>query len=131
MTLKQLGIENNEWRELLEVPADKLTEAQTALGRSGGGPLGMNGGRKGMGAGSRPGGFGPVVDGAVLPRHPFDPEAPSISKEKPLLVGYNRDETLSSAVLLNVNIPRATRRGHRRKRRPQCRPRCRRLMFMP
>jgi para-nitrobenzyl esterase len=30
----------------------------------------------------------------VLPRHPFDPEAPAISKEKPLIVGYNRDETI-------------------------------------
>ncbi len=94
MTLKQLGIEKSDWRKLLEVPADKLMEAQTGLGRSGGGPLGMNGGRKGMGGGSRPGGFGPVVDGTVLPRHPFDPEAPAISKEKPLIVGYNRDETV-------------------------------------
>src|ERR1017187_9698989 len=94
MTLKQLGIEKSDWRKILEVPADKLVEAQGALGRTGGGPLGMNGGRKGMGGGSRPGGFGPVVDGAVLPRHPFDPEAPAISKEKPLVVGYNRDETV-------------------------------------
>jgi para-nitrobenzyl esterase len=94
MTLKQLGIEKNEWRKILEAPAEKLLEAQGALGRSGGGPLGMNGGRKGMGGGSRPGGFGPVVDGVVLPRHPFDPEAPAISRDKPLLVGYNRDETV-------------------------------------
>jgi para-nitrobenzyl esterase len=94
MTLKQLGIEKNEWRKILEVPAEKLVEAQGALGRSGGGPLGMNGGRKGMGGGSRLGGFGPVVDGVVLPKHPFDPEAPDLSKDKPLLVGYNRDETV-------------------------------------
>lgn len=95
MTLKQLGIEKSDWRKLLDVPADKLMQAQTGLGRSGlGGPLGMNGGRKGMGGGSRPGGFGPVVDGTVLPWHPFDPEAPAISKQKPLIVGYNRDETV-------------------------------------
>ena len=94
MTLKHLGIEKNEWRKILEVPAEKLVEAQGALGRTGGGPLGMNGGRKGMGGGSRPGGFGPVVDGVVLPRHPFDPEAPVVSRDKPLLVGYNRDETV-------------------------------------
>jgi para-nitrobenzyl esterase len=94
MTLRQLGIEKNEWRKILEVPAAKLVEAQGALGRSGGGPLGMNGGRKGMGGGSRPGGFGPVVDGVVLPGNPFDPEAPALSKDKPVLVGYNRDETV-------------------------------------
>jgi para-nitrobenzyl esterase len=37
-------------------------------------------------------GFGPVVDGVVLPHHPFDPTAPEISKNKPLLVGWNEDE---------------------------------------
>jgi para-nitrobenzyl esterase len=94
MVLKQLGIEKAEWRKLLEIPADQLLQAQTGLGRTGGGPLGMNGGRKGMGGGSRPGGFGPVVEGSVLPNHPFDPQAPAISKSKPLMVGYNRDETV-------------------------------------
>src|SRR6185437_12380995 len=69
-------------------------EAQTGLGRTGGGPLGMNGGRRGMGRSGRPGGFGPVVEGKVLPHHPFDPEAPAISKSKPLISGYNRDETI-------------------------------------
>ena len=93
-TLQQLGIEKSDWRKLLDVPAEKLIQAQSGLGRSVGGPLGMNGGRKGMGGGSSPEGFGPVVDGAVLPRHPFDPEAPPISREKPLIVGYNRDETV-------------------------------------
>lgn len=53
----------------------------------------MTGGRQGMSGNRRPGGFGPIVDGSVLPRHPFDPDAPAISKTKPLIVGYNRDET--------------------------------------
>lgn len=94
MALKEFGLEKSEWRKLLEVPAEKLLAVQAALGKSGGGPLGMNGGRKGMGGGSRPGGFGPVVDGSILPRHPFDPEAPAISQNKPLIVGLNRDETV-------------------------------------
>jgi para-nitrobenzyl esterase len=94
MVLKHLEIEKSDWRKLLEVPVDKLLASQTGLGRTGGGPLGMNGGRKGMGGGSRPGGFGPVVEGKVLPQHPFDPNAPAISKSKPLMVGYNRDETV-------------------------------------
>jgi para-nitrobenzyl esterase len=54
----------------------------------------MSGGRKGISGNPRPGGFGPVVDGTVLPRHPFDPDAPVVSKNKPLIVGYNRDETI-------------------------------------
>jgi para-nitrobenzyl esterase len=96
MVLKYLEIEKADWRKLLEVPVDKLLAAQTGVPQQarGGGPLGMNGGRKGMGGGSRPGGFGPVVDGSVLPNHPFDPQAPTISKSKPLMVGYNRDETV-------------------------------------
>jgi para-nitrobenzyl esterase len=93
MTLKQLGIEKSDWRKLLDVPADKLVEAQVELGKQPGGPLTMSGGRKGIGGGGRPGGFGPVVDGTILPHHPFDPEAPAISRNKPLIVGSNRDET--------------------------------------
>jgi para-nitrobenzyl esterase len=94
MVLKQLGIEKSDWRKLLEVPADKLLDVQIDLGKRPGGPLTMTGGRRGIGGGGRPGGFGPVVDGTVLPHHPFDPEAPAISKDKPLIVGYNRDETI-------------------------------------
>ena len=33
-----------------------------------------------------------MLDGRTLPNHPFDPTAPAISKDKPLIVGYNRDE---------------------------------------
>ena len=93
MTLKQLGIEKGDWRKLLDVPASKLVDAQVELGKRPGGPLTMSGGRKGIGGDGRPGGFGPVVDGTILPHHPFDPEAPVISKDKPLIVGSNRDET--------------------------------------
>lgn len=40
-----------------------------------------------------PFGLGPVVDGRSLPRNPFAPDAPDISADVPLLVGYNKDET--------------------------------------
>ena len=36
--------------------------------------------------------FGPVIDGKVLHRHPFTPDAPGISAGIPVLVGYNKDE---------------------------------------
>lgn len=93
MLLKQLGIEKSEWRKLLNLPADRLLTAQIEMAKQPGGPLTMSGGRKGIGGGGRPGGFGPVVDGVILPHHPFDPEAPAISRNKPLIVGSNRDET--------------------------------------
>lgn len=94
MVLKQLDLSRSDWRRLLEVPADKLLSVQVELGKNrAGGPLTMSGGRKGIGGNDRPGGFGPVVDGTILPHHPFDPDAPAISKNKPLIVGSNRDET--------------------------------------
>src|SRR5260370_25151836 len=42
--------------------------------------------------GGPPVGFGPVVGGHALPRHPFDPEAPEISADVPLLLGSNLTE---------------------------------------
>ena len=36
--------------------------------------------------------FGPVVDGIVVPNHPFDPAAPSASRDVPVLVGGVKDE---------------------------------------
>jgi len=60
--------------------------------------------RKGIGGGSRPGGFGPVVEGAILLDHPLDPEAWAISKNKPLIVGSNRDETVFLKSLIYMHL---------------------------
>jgi para-nitrobenzyl esterase len=37
--------------------------------------------------------FGPVLDDAVLPRHPFFPDAPALSHDIPLVLGNTHDET--------------------------------------
>lgn len=99
--LSQLGLDKSQWRKLLDVPADKLVEIQGSLGRPPAptqgaqdrGPAMLRGtARNGFtrnGAGS---GFGPVLDGQIMPNDPFYPGAPAISKNKPLIVGYNRDE---------------------------------------
>jgi para-nitrobenzyl esterase len=34
----------------------------------------------------------PVVDGRLLTRHPFDPDAPALSAQVPMIIGTNRDE---------------------------------------
>ena len=39
--------------------------------------------------------FGPVVDGDVLPRQPFDPDAPDFMRDIPLIIGDMKDETAS------------------------------------
>lgn len=82
MVLKQLNIDPKDWRKLLDVPAADLLALQSKLP-----PVPPNSGKN-----RAAGGFGPVVDGVVLPNHPFDPTAPEISRNKPLMAGWNEDE---------------------------------------
>ncbi|HAM98479.1 MAG TPA: carboxylesterase/lipase family protein [Marinilabiliales bacterium] len=91
MLLKELNIAPKDWRKLLDMPAPKLLEAQVRLQSKS--DWSFKQGFKGIGA-VGPGNFGPVADGAVLPYHPFDPVAPQISVDKPLLVGWNEDEEI-------------------------------------
>ncbi|WP_232541054.1 carboxylesterase/lipase family protein [Spirosoma endbachense] len=88
LLLKELNIDPKDWKKLLDVPAADLLAIQGKL-PSVAPFLGKN--TKGAVL-RRAGGFGPVVDGVVLPHHPFDPTAPALSKNKPLLVGWNEDE---------------------------------------
>jgi para-nitrobenzyl esterase len=37
-------------------------------------------------------GFSPVVDGSHIPRHPFDPDAPALSADVPMIIGYTRED---------------------------------------
>jgi para-nitrobenzyl esterase len=39
--------------------------------------------------------WGPTVDGRILPRHPFDPNAPEVSAGVPLLTGSNLHELVN------------------------------------
>lgn len=89
LVLSELGIAPTDWRKLLAVPAETLLALQIKLaGMPNSGAL--VGDRRGIGAARL--GFGPVVDGRELPTDPFDPVAPAISKNKPLICGYNHDE---------------------------------------
>lgn len=40
-------------------------------------------------------GFAPVVDGRILPRQPFDPDAPAISSAVPMIIMANKDEAVT------------------------------------
>lgn len=46
--------------------------------------------------------YGPVRDGGALPRDPFDPDAPSLSAEIPMVLGNTHDET---RLLIGGNNP--------------------------
>jgi para-nitrobenzyl esterase len=89
MLLKELNIAPKDWKKILDVPAEDLLAMQSKL------PMVPPFVEKNRNQGfmrRNYGGFGPVVDGKVLPNHPFDPSAPAISRNKPLLVGWNEDE---------------------------------------
>jgi para-nitrobenzyl esterase len=81
-----LGVEIHELHKLAEVPAAAFVDMQLQAERREG-PLF----KPAAGTSYRPV-LGPVVDGLILPRHPFDPVAPPISSQIPLMVGFNRDE---------------------------------------
>ena len=75
--LAQAGVETPE--DLANLRSDELidavrraTPASSAMGR---GPQ-----------------FGPIADGAIIPRDPFLPAAPEQSRDVPVLIGYNKDE---------------------------------------
>ena len=85
--LKELGLSESNWRKILEVPASTLLEIQSKIPTVP--PFQPKDGLKDQ---EPIWGFGPVVDGVVLPHHPFDPKATETSRNKPLLVGWNEDE---------------------------------------
>jgi para-nitrobenzyl esterase len=99
--LKGLGMAPADLHRLAEVPAQAILDIQLAGEK---GPLGLpsgpgapviHGRDSAHGASwysEQPGSFGPVVDGHVLPRHPFDPDATPLAADIPLIIGNNRDE---------------------------------------
>jgi len=70
--LGQLGIGAGDLDHIQDIPLDRIIAALEAT--------------------RPPLGFGPVVDGRTLPRHPFDPDAPAVSADVPLLLGSNLTE---------------------------------------
>jgi para-nitrobenzyl esterase len=72
--LKSLEISPNNVEQLSMLPVEQIFEANAKVNRN----VLM--------------GWRPVVDGKVLPHHPYDPVAPSISANVPLIIGTNKDE---------------------------------------
>ena len=72
--LTQLNLPKSRFQDLLNMPWQIISGAQGASKAS----------------------FGPIVDGKIVTRNPFDPDAPSISRDVPLLAGSNlHDANLS------------------------------------
>ncbi len=74
--LTQLNLAPNNINALLDVPAATLLQAMP----------------KAVAAAGRVDNYRPVVDGRALPTHPFDPVAPALSADVPLMIGSCEDE---------------------------------------
>jgi para-nitrobenzyl esterase len=84
-----LGLKQGDIAALQQVPADKLLEAYGKLQPKEGAPTFT---------------FAPVLDGRAVPRHPWDPAAPSYAAKIPMIIGTTSDELgslMSRADLLN------------------------------
>ncbi|MBN2173053.1 MAG: carboxylesterase/lipase family protein, partial [Bacteroidales bacterium] len=97
--LDYLNVSKKDWKKLLDAPVEKLLEAQDKLPRK---TVVRSGGFYGIGN-SGIGSFGAVKDGFILPDHPFEPTAPELSKDKPLLTGWNEDEYIFFAMTSGDN----------------------------
>jgi len=83
--LDRLGVEPGQLEKLQTLPVVDIQAAAAAVT-----------------PGNVIGGFSPSIDGIALPGGPFDPEAPAISKDVPVLIGTNKDE----ATLFLIGDPR-------------------------
>ena len=77
---KSLGVGKDSIDKLHSLPFSELLAAQVTM---------EMGDRM---KGEAPSAFSPVLDGVAIPRHPFDPDAPAVSADVPLIVGTVLDE---------------------------------------
>ena len=87
--LAELGLQKSEVRKLQKIPVDQLSGVAAEAIRKTPQPLSVY--RDSFGES----GWGPTVDGHSLPIHPFDPGAPAISADVPLITGTNLNESVS------------------------------------
>jgi para-nitrobenzyl esterase len=81
--MSTLGLSKTQVRELQTIPLDRLMSAYFDVVRK-------------MNVDQMTQGFSPLVDGSVIPQHPFDPASP-VSRDVPVMVGSTRTELTSSA----------------------------------
>jgi para-nitrobenzyl esterase len=79
--MRQLGLARGDVDKLQDMPVDRLVGAAAEMMKKLGAATPVFRRQYGLA------GWWPAVDGAVLPRHPFDPDAPSVSAHVPLITG--------------------------------------------
>ena len=89
LVLAGVGRSKSRVRELQAIPVDRLSGAAAeAIKKM---PSHQSSLRQVYGEHN----WSPTVDGRILPRHPFDPDAPEVSAEVPLLTGSNLHEIVN------------------------------------
>jgi para-nitrobenzyl esterase len=117
-TIAELGITKASIDKIQSMPYAKLLDAQAAALKKlqpipPAGGVGMPTVR---GAAPRMG-FSPVVDGKIVTRHPFDPDAPDISANVPMLIGTVLNEnspSMSNAALESMSEEEMKKRAAER-----------------
>jgi para-nitrobenzyl esterase len=84
--MAELSLSKSQVDQLQEIPVDRLSGAAAEAMKKM--PPHISSLREAYGERD----WGPTVDGRILPRHPFDPVAPEISANVPLLTGTNLHE---------------------------------------
>jgi para-nitrobenzyl esterase len=87
--MAELGLASSQVRDLQKIPVDRLSGAAAEAIKKVPRPTTVHPDSFGET------GWGPTVDGRVLPNHPFDPGAPAISADVPLITGTNLNESVS------------------------------------
>jgi len=83
--LAKLEISKSNVADIQKIPWQQILQAQVSIGASAG--------------------FSPVVDGTVLPHHPFDPVAPPESAEVPVIISTTLED--ASLGLMNFDLDEA------------------------
>jgi para-nitrobenzyl esterase len=91
--LKVLGLGKGDIGKLQALPYETLLAAQATMEAAD------------RAKGEAPRSFSPSIDGVVLPGHPFDPAAPAISADVPMIVSTVLDER--SYRMINFNLDEA------------------------
>ena len=86
LVLTELGLSKSQLSELQVVPVDRLSGAAVEAMKK------MPPNKISLRQVYGETGWGPTADGRVLPRHPFDPGAPEITADVPLITGSNLHE---------------------------------------
>jgi para-nitrobenzyl esterase len=77
--LKRLNLTRNDVSRLQALPFEQLMAAQQ--------------------------GGGPVVDGTIVPRHPFDPDAPAVSANVPMMIGSCLEDAAYQSTEFDITDP--------------------------